>query len=506
MGRFKLLLLTLTVFIFNQCASNKMKQSGALLQVEDTTLAAKMDAVINDLYKEHNIQSGLAIGVVKDGKIIYSRGFGSRYPDKKLPMTTETPFYIASSTKLFVAFAAKKLETQGKLSLQKSMAENLPGFSFSNPKLDASTIKMTELISHTHGINNIPAQVWTAFLGARSDQQIDSLLQSQSFPFPDKQYRYSNLGMIFTAYIIRQVTGKSWQQQVEDLIFKPLDMKNSACYVSKFSQDEIARNVIDAEKNAATSNFLKKDNTMSPAGGMMASVNDLLHWVSVFTNDGKYGDQQILSNTELEDILTPYAKQDRPWNDYQRTGYSLGWDVAMFNGEKMYSRFGGFDGLSTHISFLPEHKIGIVAVSNGDVFPYIPHLSANYVYNIMLNKENAETMLLENREALKSKVARDKEAREKARPGKPTYQENVINYMGVYHDATWGTIKINMENEILTFKWENLNGKAYPQADRPHVYRVEMDIVDLSGNIEFLFENDKLAGLRNGQMKFVKVK
>ncbi|MDX1939814.1 MAG: serine hydrolase [Saprospiraceae bacterium] len=506
MGRFKLLLLTLIIFIFNQCASSKIGQSGTLTKEEDAVLATKMDALINDLYKEHNIQSGLAIGVVKDGKIIYSRGFGSRYPEKKLQMTTETPFYIASSTKSFVAFAAKKLETQGKLSLHKSMAENLPGFSFSNPKLDASTIKMTELISHTHGINNIPAQVWTAFLGARSDQQIDSLLQSQSIPFPDKQYRYSNLGMIYTAYIIRQVTGKSWHQQVEDLIFKPLDMKNSACFVSKFSQNEIARNVIDAEKNSATSNFLKKDNTMSPAGGIIASVNDLLHWVSIFINNGKYGNQQILNNAELEDILTPYAVQDRPWNDYQRSGYSLGWDISTFNGEKMYSRFGGFDGLSTHISFLQEHKIGIVAVSNGDVFSYMPHLLANYAYNITLNKANAETMLLENKEALKSKAARDKEAREKARPGKPVYQENVTDYVGVYNDVTWGTIKISIENGILTFKWENLNGKAYPQADRPHVYRVEMDIVDLSGNIEFLFENDKLVGLRNGQMKFIKVK
>lgn len=279
-------------------------------------------------------------------------------------------------------------------------------------------------------------------------------------------------------------------------------MDNTSSYVSDFDADRLSRSVVNAFNDKTYSEQTQADNTMHAADGQFASVPDLLSWISVFMNDGKYQGKTFLTETELEDILASHAKQDRNFYIYHRTDYTLGWDISDFNGERMWSRFGSNKGLYTHVSFMPEHNIGIVAHQNGEGFALLTEVVTSYIYNTLLNKENTDKILEENKTSLAEGFERFKNSERRLFfETTPEYEVDISKYTGTFENELWGTLQFSVNGGLLKMKWGHMEGTLFPFPED------ESDFVVSSYPLRellFLEENGNITGVRNGSIVFTK--
>jgi len=202
----------------------------------------------------------------------------------------------------------------------------------------------------------------TAFLGysGKSEELINDL--NTDFPFdPSGKFRYSNVGPIIASMVVENITGKTWKSEMKEYIFTPLKMENTSANVSDYELKDIRPSLtVSKEKGIIEKGFYKDDITMHAAGGIISTINDLSKWLSA--NIGE--DNILLNKNSWSELHTSTTPQDKRYFTYHRTGYSLGWDIAEYQKEKILTRFGNLAGISFHISFMPEKKIGIIAFSN----------------------------------------------------------------------------------------------------------------------------------------------
>ena len=177
------------------------------------------------------VTPGLAIAVVQGDEIIFAGGFGLRDVERKLPVTPQTQFYIASTTKSFTATAAKLLAEEGKIDLDAPIKKYLPELVVQAP-LSADQISLRDLLTHRSGISNEAINFRTAYTGQYDANVILALLNGYSKPV-SPEFRYSNIGYIVASYAMAKATGQTWQQITEDKILTPLNLKNTSAFASK---------------------------------------------------------------------------------------------------------------------------------------------------------------------------------------------------------------------------------------------------------------------------------
>jgi CubicO group peptidase (beta-lactamase class C family) len=270
------------------------------------------------------------------------------------------------------------LEENGRLDLNKSLAAYLPALDFRD-SIDANMINIKELLSHTHGTFSTILTWKTAFLGYQGGNE--ALINDFNNDFlhdPSHRFRYSNVGSIVAGMIVDEVMKNSWKDEMKTHIFDPLGMKHTSAYVSDYNFSTIRPSVISSKENGVVDiGFYKADNTMHAAGGIISTIDDLSIWLSANIRE----DEALMSKEAWVNLHTAVAEQNRTYFTYNRTGYSLGWDIAEYQNEKILTRFGGLAGISFHISFMPEKKLGIIALTTDNRAFVLPHLMANLAYN-----------------------------------------------------------------------------------------------------------------------------
>jgi CubicO group peptidase (beta-lactamase class C family) len=345
----------------------------------------------NDYYKDkaaRNLSDSLDVLLNQIGS-----SFGGKEPD------------IASTSKSLTGTLAAILDRKGIIKLDGTIAEYLPGFTFDDQKIHPDKISIRSLITHTHGIKNNDAVVWTAFIGIKSTEQLMSMLKTRSTALPDDRFNYSNLGPVIYAMIVQKQLGKPWQQVMDAHLFQPFDMKKTTAYVSKADAKYISC-VIDESEGKLKGIFDKADNSMSAAGGHLTMVNDLLKYLQFFISEGN-SVPGVLSKEEIAMATSAIVPQKSQYQSYGRFGYGLGWEQSVFNGEQLVSRLGGYSGLSSHLSFMKDQKIGVVVLSNKKGMEALAHLVANYIYNSLLNKDNKHSIAKENLVSLQKNFESD---------------------------------------------------------------------------------------------------
>jgi CubicO group peptidase (beta-lactamase class C family) len=425
-------------------------------------LSDSLDVLLNQIGSSFGgKEPDLTLGVVKDGHVFLKKNYGYANPETKTPFSDRTQIYIASTSKSLTGTLAAILDRKGIIKLDGTIAEYLPGFTFDDQKIHPDKISIRSLITHTHGIKNNDAVVWTAFIGIKSTEQLMSMLKTRSTALPDDRFNYSNLGPVIYAMIVQKQLGKPWQQVMDAQLFQPLDMKKTTAYVSKADAKYISC-VIDESEGKLKGIFDKADNSMSAAGGHLTMVNDLLKYLQFFISEGN-SVPGVLSKEEIAMATSAIVPQKSQYQSYGRFGYGLGWEQSVFNGEQLVSRLGGYSGLSSHLSFMKDQKIGVVVLSNKKGMEALAHLVANYIYNSLLNKDNKHSIAKENLVSLQknfeSDVLETKEVRDVI--NKKTAMDKKLS--GQY-DGTEksGAMEINSAGEV---SWGNLKGQLHLLTD-----------------------------------------
>lgn len=465
----------------------------SLAQMQDDL--RELPQYVAALMRNIPVTPGLAIAVVRDDKVIFSQGFGYRDVKGKLPVTPQTGFYIASTTKSFTGTAAKLLAEEGKLDLDAPIKKYFPNLILKAP-LSTEQISLRDLLTHRSGISNEAITLRTAYTGQYDSETLLKLLAEYSKPIsPD--FRYSNIGYIVAALAMERAAGESWQKTIERKILAPLEMNQTTAFASVAQASGNFALPYVTQDGSFVELPYKQDNTMHAAGGMVSSAEDLAKWLIANMNGGKYKGKQAISSAALEEILSPQINQNREFYKFKRYAYGLGWNIGTYNGEKFVHCFGEFPGFRPHVSFMPAHNLGVIVLTNESTQSFaLPDLIATEIYDFLLQKNPLQVNGNPKIDEYIADLQKNKEERAKRATAKLRGKESqtppsfeLKAYAGTYENAELGRIIISIEGDVLVARFGNLVSSLAP---------IKGDTFEASvllGDANLTFKGDKNTGV-----------
>ncbi len=398
---------------------------------------------------------GLAISIVKDGKIIFAEGFGLRDVEKNLKVTPHTVFAIGSCSKAFTAAAMGMLVDEGKVEWDKPVRNYLPSFKLYD---NVASERMTprDLLTHRSGLPRHEL-VWYGSAAGRKE-----LFDRLQYLEPNKDFRavwqYQNLMFMTAGFLIGEVAGTSWEAFVQKRIFEPLEMKESNVAVAESQKAaDFALPYQEKEDKVVPIPFRNID-TIGPAGSINSNVLDMANWVLLNLSKGKFKDKQIISEAALAEIHTPQAVMPSTiqYDEILYSNYGMGWGILPYRGHLLLEHGGGIDGFIAMVAFLPRDNMGAVVLSNSGSTP-LPSIVLNNIIDRVLglspidwSKRIKDQMDKAKAEAEKVKSEVDKDRKLNTKPSHP-----LEDYGGDYENPGYGTISIVKDGENLKAKFNS---------------------------------------------------
>ncbi|MEP6466587.1 MAG: serine hydrolase [Parafilimonas sp.] len=352
----KFLLFTFSFLIFS------------FLQAQPSFIKDSLDSYINKGMQDWNIP-GLAIVIVKDGKVVTMKGYGVRDIETKEPVDENTLFMIASNSKLFTATSLAQLEYDNKLSLDDKITKYFPWYS----DYDSTTtnlVTVRDLLAHHIGTKTFEGD----FTFWNSSYSRDSIMYKMRLLKPvgnfRQQWGYCNSCFLTAGQVIEKVTGKPWEVYVYDSIIEPLGMTNTHTLGNNMDQmPDVARPYTNSfTKDLKLLRYDNVDN-LAPAAGIVSNVNDISKWLLMQLDSGKANGKQIIPWPAIQrtrDMNTIISSRKNAFLPIHYYGYGLGIFMSDYGGKQTFEHTGGADGFVTNTCFVPEENLGIAIFTNND--------------------------------------------------------------------------------------------------------------------------------------------
>ena len=330
---------------------------------------ADIDRVVTQTMKEFQVP-GVAVGIVKDGKLVFAKGYGVRALGEPDPVDADTVFAIASNTKAFTTTALATLVDSGKLGWDDRVIDHLPNFRMYDYWVTRE-FTVRDLLTHRSGLGlgagDLLFVTPTDFTGEDVLKALRFLKPVTSFR---SEYAYDNLMYAVAGQLITAVSGKSWDDFVTQTILQPLHMDGCAATASRLPPGaKLAAPHVVSEKRLQKITPLEIG-AIAPAGAVNCSINGLGKWVATQLAHGKAPDgTRIFSEKQGAELWTPQTIVPMGGKRAQLTrthfgAYGLGFFLEDFEGYKRVEHNGGLPGMVTHISMLPELGLGVIVLTN----------------------------------------------------------------------------------------------------------------------------------------------
>ena len=419
-----------------------------------------LDAYYAKMVKDWDLPSA-SIGIVKDGELVFIGNYGVKEVGKEGGPDQFTLYAIASNSKAFTSAIIGMLVQEGKLDWDDKVQKYLPYFAVYDDWVSEHTT-IRDLLSHRIGLGTFSGDnIWY-----KSDQTAEAMIKNIKY-VPQKYefragYGYSNLMYITAGELIRTVTGKTWGENVDERILKPLGMNRSIYSLSD----------LDKRGNYAMPHMRKEDKNIAidwtdweevaATGGLISSVADISKWMIFNMNNGIHGTDTLLTAATRNTVWTPHnnfeVDHTKP-NPYGRhfSGYGLGWGLGDYHGKMRVSHTGGYDGMITAVTMIPEENLGVVVLTNGTKSPIMA--ATYYALDQYLGEETTDwsSNFLDRTNAREAKDTRisDRIA-QRTLHTKPDLSEMEIS--GDYHSDLIGQISIlKIDNKLkLVFEYHPL--------------------------------------------------
>lgn len=302
---------------------------------------------------------GIAVGVVADQELIWTAGFGFADTDKKVPMTPQTKFRMASHSKLFTATAVMQLREQGKLRLDDPVSKYLPWFQVKSAESEDPSITIEELLTHSSGLPREAGSHWTTFEFPTTNQ-LRAVMAERQAPFsPEVRWKYSNLAYSVAGLVIEAVSGQTWADYVQQHIYQPLSMTSSSVDqdVSGLAVG-YGRQMPDGTRGV---NPFIDARGMAAATGITSTVEDMAKFVSAQFRKGRMGGRQILSTGSLREMHRVRVLENN-WTQ----GTAIGFAVRRERDKVYVSHGGSYPGYQTQTLLWLDGKVGVIVLTNAD--------------------------------------------------------------------------------------------------------------------------------------------
>ena len=347
----------------------------------------------------------VGIGVIKDGEVVFCGGFGLRNVEEQIKADGNTLYQIGSCSKSFTAALVGIFADRGLVDLDTPIRSYVPDVELKDP-LANRECTLRDLLCHRTGLPRHEYSWYgTAFTREEMVEHMRYFEPSQPFR---QTFQYCNYGYILAGYILERISGKTWEQLVQEYLFDPIQMNRSTCYIKTMEEDanhaepyehDRVRNdqtgmnripffvspVEDREKGIGT--------PLGPAGSIDSDAADMLKYVQMFLDKGKAGDKQILSEEMTAELIKGQIMRNNPLDlpnpETEMMTYACGWFTEFFRGHKLIHHGGNINGFSGFTSFMPELNLGVVAYTNMDSC-FVHYALARTVYDHYLGVEDGD--------------------------------------------------------------------------------------------------------------------
>jgi D-alanyl-D-alanine carboxypeptidase len=300
---------------------------------------------------------GVAVGVVSNQDLIWSKGFGFADLKAKVPMTATTKIRMASNSKLFTAIAIMQLREEGKLGLDDPVVKYLPWFKAKPAGDDDGPITIEQLLSHSSGLQREAGDHWVSYKFPSSDELPRLYADRQAAFAPSVRWKYSNLAYAVAGQVVEKVSGERWSVYVERNIFKPLGMDASSVDrdISGLAVP-YGRRMPDGTREVLP---FVDSRGMAAATGLTSNVEDMAKFISAQFRRGPRGGAQIVSSGSWREMLRVRSVEEN-WT----AGSGLGFDVKRVKDRTYIGHGGGYPGNTTQTLIQLDDKVGVIVLTN----------------------------------------------------------------------------------------------------------------------------------------------
>lgn len=455
----KRLAMTSTILLTTACAA-----SDQVLQ-EDSELQERLQPLVEQAVAR-DLVPGLQVAVVMGDGRAWTGAFGVADLDTGRPVTDETRFYIASTTKALTALAAARLAERGDLDLDATLADAFAADTRFHETYDPSTVTVRDLLTHTHGLEQGPISYRVAFTGQHTNDLILELLPLHP-ALPDRDFRYSNFGYDLVGLLMEPEVDRGWKRVVEREVLEPLGMTRTTAYRSRLADSLIAFPHDIGPDGMERIRLAKDDANLGPAGGHFSTASDLALLLLAQMNGGRLGGRQAIPTAVTEETGRPQVPQEREFLHYVRHAWGLGWDIGTIDGDTVVHRPGSFAGYYSNAAYLPDHGFGVAVLSNGGLAgSRLAEIVAGAIYAEMLGREGVRERMDEALDGLAGMV-RGRTSQVKQMTAALELLDVPLRpleaYVGTYENEPWGTVEINAAGSNLEFRSGMVAGPLFPR-------------------------------------------
>ncbi len=327
---------------------------------------AGLDAYVNAAIKTWNVP-GLALAVVRNDTVIYSKGYGVQDVNKRTPVDERTIFAIGSSSKAFTAASIAMLVDEKRVELDAPVTKYLSDFQLADAYATRE-ITVRDLLSHRSGL----ARGELAWYGSGFDR--DEIVRRVRFLQPTwslrSQFGYQNIMYIAAGQIAARVSGMSWDDFVQQRLLTPLGMTASSTTIRGLEQrTNVASPHAEVDSAVRAIAWRNIDNA-GPAGSINSNAVDMAQWVRLQLSGGMIGSKRLISRRSVEEMHTPQTiiRIDSATHVFNPethfSAYGLGWFLEDYRGREVLHHGGNVDGFTALVAMLPEEKFGLVILTN----------------------------------------------------------------------------------------------------------------------------------------------
>ncbi len=452
---------------------------------------------------------GMSVGVVKDGKTIFTGGFGIRDMDSKAGVDGDTLFRIASTSKAFTSAALAILVDEGKLDWDQTVISVLPNFRM----MDAWVTReftVRDLLVHRSGlgIGAGDLMLWPEPSGFTRDEIIHNLRYLKSTSSFRSRYAYDNLLYIVAGDVVTKASGVPYEEFVQKRIMDTLDMDCFGGRIAKQDLDNVAipYGFIEGKIQAIPRNKVTGKITAShPAGGLACNAKGMSNWMLAQLGGGVGSNgQRIFSEKQRDEMWTSQtilrvSKSERANDNTHFKTYALGWRKEDMHGLEVISHTGTLSGFQAYVVLVPELDLGITILNNGSNYGARTSVMQSIVKAYM---GQPKTDWVGHYKGLQDKAAAEGKspATNYESGGTGTLARPLSSYAASYKDPWFGIVDIKMNGNALRFtarKSVNLSGTLEPF--NGNIFIVRWDNRGFNADAFAKFEagpNGKINGLK----------
>lgn len=480
---------------------------------------ADFDAYVESARKRFDVP-GIAVAIVKDGRIVLEQGWGLRRAGTTTPVTAHTLFAIASNTKAFTSMAISMLADEGKLSLDDRVIDHLPWFRMADPYVTRE-MRVRDLLAHRSGLGLGAGDLlyWpgTTYTGEEVARRLKDVPLTGSFR---GQYAYDNILFGVAQQVVEATSGQSFERFVQTRILDPLAMRETR-YNADFLKpgDEVAtghaafdfKDVRPLDKPMTWSN-------VAGAGGMYSSVHDMARWMQVQLARGAIdgegegarrlvgakrhaGMWQLVTPIPVPEPAVPELAPLKP----NFAGYGEGWFLSDYRGRKLVWHTGGWPGMVSKVTMVPDLGLGVVVLTNAeaggafnaityrvlDAFMDAPRTDWVAAYGAALAKQRGDA----DASWKKHLAARDSNSR----PSLP-----LAGYAGTYRDPWYGDVVVERDGRGLRMRFTKtpeLTGRLEHWQHDSFIVRWDERWLNADAFVDFDLDHD--GAIRGARMQAV---